>query len=140
MKKVMFVGETRSGKSTLIKALSDGDYFPRRAMAVEHYGQFINTPGEFLENSRFYHALITSSADCHILAVIQDATRRTSLLPPLFVSMFNRRIIGVVSKIDAPGADVDLAEKFLRSAGVRECYYTSCVSNEGIDLLRSQIS
>ncbi|WP_320173285.1 EutP/PduV family microcompartment system protein [Maridesulfovibrio sp.] len=140
MKKTMFVGETRSGKSSLIKALSGESYSPRRAMAVEHFGPFINTPGEFLENSWFYHALITSSADCKVLAIIQDATRRTSLFPPLFTSMFNRKVIGLVSKVDAPNADPDLAERFLKQAGAKQIIRTSSVSGEGIEQILSIIS
>ncbi|WP_319776986.1 EutP/PduV family microcompartment system protein [Maridesulfovibrio sp.] len=140
MKKTMFVGETRSGKSSLIKVLSGEFYSPRRAMAVEHFGPFINTPGEFLENSWFYHALITSSADCQVLAIVQDATRRASLIPPLFTSMFNRRVIGLVSKIDAPSADPVLAERFLRQAGAKGIIHTSCVTGEGIEQLLEIIS
>ncbi|WP_432738133.1 EutP/PduV family microcompartment system protein [Maridesulfovibrio sp. FT414] len=140
MKKMMFVGETRSGKSSLIKALSFGDYVPRRAMAVEYCGQFINTPGEFLENSRFYHALITSSADCHVLVMVQDATRRSSLFPPLFACMFNRKVVGVVSKSDAAGADCDLAARFLHSAGAKDIIRASVVSGEGVDMLRALLN
>ncbi|WP_415713998.1 EutP/PduV family microcompartment system protein [Maridesulfovibrio sp.] len=140
MKKTMFVGETRCGKSSLIKVLSGESYSPRRAMAVEHFGPFINTPGEFLENSWFYHALITSSADCQVLAIVQDATRRASLIPPLFTSMFNRRVIGLVSKIDAPSADPVLAERFLRQAGAKGIIRTSCVTGEGIEQLLEIIS
>lgn len=135
MKKTMFVGETRSGKSSLIKVLSGDSYSPRRAMAVEHFGPFINTPGEFLENSWFYSALITSSADCEILIAVQDATRRTSLFPPLFVSMFNRKVIGVISNVDAFNADSDLAERFLKQAGAKEIIRTSTVTGEGIEEL-----
>ncbi len=140
MKKMMLVGETRSGKSSLIKALSDGEYTPRRAMAVEYCGQFINTPGEFLENSCFYHALITSSADCQVLAMVQDARRNSSVFPPLFVSMFNRKVIGVITNTDAEDANIARAELFLRSAGVKEVVCVSTVSGEGLDSLREMLS
>jgi len=140
IKKTMFVGETRSGKSSLIKALSGESYSPRRAMAVEFIGPFINTPGEFLENSWFYSALITSSADCEVLAVVQDSTRRTSLFPPLFVSMFNRRVIGLVSKVDDPNSNPALAERFLRQAGAKEIIRTSTVTGEGVEQVLGLIS
>lgn len=135
----MFIGETFAGKSSIIGALSDDNYTPRRIMAVDYHGQFINTPGEFLENRRFYNALITSSADCTILAFVQDATRSSSVFPPLFASLFNRRVIGIISKIDATGINIDRAERFLHNSGIKEIVCTSCKTGEGLDLLRQML-
>ncbi|WP_419176649.1 EutP/PduV family microcompartment system protein [Desulfosediminicola sp.] len=139
-RKVMLVGETLVGKSSLIRTLSAGDYSPRRAMAVEYHGRFINTPGEFLENRRFYNALITTSADCDVLLLVQDATRKNSLFPPLFASMFNRRVVGIISKIDDPAANRERAIAFLRNAGVKEFYATGIISGDGLDELRRALA
>lgn len=139
MKKMMLIGETLVGKSSLVRELSGKEYSSHRAMAVEYCGQFINTPGEFLENSRFYHALITSSADCDILALVQDATRRNSLFPPLFASMFNRQVIGVVSKQDSREANTKLARVFLHNAGVKDIVLTSSKTGDGLDILRQML-
>jgi ethanolamine utilization protein EutP len=135
MKKMMLIGETLVGKSSLIRELSGENFTSHRAMAVEHCGQFINTPGEFIENRRFYHALITSSADCDILVLVQDGTRTNSLFPPLFASMFNRRVIGAISKVDAADVNVERARRFLQNAGVREIVLTSSKTGEGLDTL-----
>ncbi|WP_136799097.1 EutP/PduV family microcompartment system protein [Desulfosediminicola ganghwensis] len=140
MKKIMLVGETFSGKSSLIQQLSGQRYRPNRAMAVDYYGQFITTPGEFLENRRFYHALITTSADCDILALIQDATRASSLFPPLFGSMFNRQLIGIITKSDSDDANIRRAQIFLNNAGVKDIIVTSCVTKEGLGSLRRLLS
>ena len=134
--KMMLIGETFVGKSSLIQALSEDDYIPRRAMAVDFHEQFINTPGEFLENRRFYPALITSSVDCNILALVQDVTRSNSLFPPLFASMFNRKVIGIISKSDTQNVNMDRAERFLKNSGVRQIIYTSSKTGEGLDLLQ----
>lgn len=136
---MMFIGETRVGKSSLIRELLGENFTSHRAMAVEYYGQFINTPGEFIENRRFYHALITSSADCDILVLVQDATRNSSLFPPFFASMFNRRVIGVISKIDLPEVNVERARLFLWNAGVREILLTSSNTGEGLNSLRQML-
>ena len=132
----MLIGETFVGKSSLINALSDAEYTPHRAMAIEYFGQFINTPGEFLENRRFYHALITASVDCDILAFVQDASRNNSLFPPLFASIFNRNVIGIVSKIDIENVNLDRAEHFLRNSGVKKIVHASSKTGEGLSLLR----
>ncbi|SKA72140.1 EutP/PduV family microcompartment system protein [Desulfobaculum bizertense] len=136
MEKMLLAGETGVGKSDLIRTLSGLDFRSRRAMAVEFCGQFINTPGEFLENPRFYPALITSAADCTILALVQDATRKTSQFPPMFVPMFNRKVIGIVTRIEREGANRKLAERFLRNAGVKDIYFVSCETGVGLDALR----
>ncbi|WP_247648325.1 EutP/PduV family microcompartment system protein [Pseudodesulfovibrio sp. zrk46] len=135
----MLIGETRAGKSSLIRALSGEEFHSHRAMAVEYFGDFINTPGEFLENSRYYHALITSSADCDTLIMVQDATRNTSLFPPLFAPIFNRPVVGVISKMDAPNANAERAELFLRNAGARTIVPTSAKDGTGIDVLRDML-
>lgn len=140
MKKMMLVGETLAGKSTLIRRLSGRDYLSNRAMAVDYFGQFINTPGEYLENRRFYHALITTSADCDILAFVQDCTRLSSLFPPLFGSMFNRQLIGIITKCDADHANIRRARLFLNNAGVKDILVTSSVTGQGIVTLQQLLA
>lgn len=120
MKRMLFIGEGRSGKSTLIRRLSGDTYVPRRALAVEYHGPYVNTPGEFLENRRFYPALITASMDCSVLVFVQDATRRVSLFPPQFAALFNRRVLGVITKADCPEASIERAKRFLKNAGARD--------------------
>ena len=139
MKRIMLMGETGVGKSTLIQALMGGEIITRRPMAVEYRGQFINTPGEFLENRRFYPALITTAADCHILALLQDATRTNSLFPPGFAAIFNRKVLGVITKVDVAGAEVKRAERFLRSAGAKDIIGLSVKSGAGLEALREML-
>ena len=138
-KRMMLIGETGAGKSALIQALTGQSCSPSRSMAVTFCGQFINTPGEFLENRRFYRALITTAADCDILAMLQDATRRASLFPPKFAAMFNRRVLGVVTKADGDAADVERAERFLRNAGAVDILRWCTKTGEGLDALRAML-
>lgn len=140
MKRVMLIGETRVGKSSLIGALSSTTFKSHRAMAVEYHEGFINTPGEFLENHRFFTALITASADAEIIFMVLDATRTTSLFPPGGGAVFNRQVVGIITKIDLPGADTARAERFLRNTGARQIVRTSTATGEGLDELRRIIA
>ena len=132
MPRIMLIGEWRSGKSTLIRTLSRSDYRPRKVFAVEHHGDFVNTPSEFLENRRWYPALITASAHCDTLIFVQDATRTTCQIAPALAAMFNRKVIGVITKTDLPEANVSRAERFLRNAGVREIFPVSLATGQGV--------
>jgi ethanolamine utilization protein EutP len=137
MKRLMLIGETGAGKRSLIRALSGEALPPRLPMSVEFHGPFINTPGEFLENRRFYRHLITAAVDCDIVAFVQDATRRASLFPPLFAASFNRKLVGVVSKTDAEGADPERAERLLRNAGAKDIFRMSVQTGDGLEKLRA---
>lgn len=139
MLKTMFIGEWKAGKSSLIRALSRADYTSRKVLAVDFFHNFVNTPSEFLENRRFYPALITASADCDVLAFVQDATRHSCQIPPAFASMFNRRVIGVITKIDRPEADILRARRFLEHAGVRDIFCVSVTQGTGMDALRAVV-
>ncbi len=139
MLKTMLIGEWRSGKSSLIRVLSGAEYAPRKVLAVDFFRNFVNTPSEFLENRRFYPALITASADCDVLVFVQDATRTFCQIPPGFASMFNRRVVGVITKIDLPEADLERARRFLKNAGVKDIFCVSVTQGTGMKELAAAI-
>ena len=136
MMKVMLIGESGVGKTTLIQVLTGATFAAKKTQAVEFCGRFIDTPGEFLENRRFYPALITSSVDCDVVAMVQDATRNNSLFPPQFSTIFTRKVIGIVTKVDVDGCNVHLAERFLENAGVKEIVRVSSKTNVGLSELQ----
>ena len=138
-KKMMLIGESGVGKTTLIQVLSGEGFSAKKTQAVEFCGRFIDTPGEFLENRRFYPALITSSVDCDVVAMVQDATRISSLFPPQFSTIFTRKVIGIVTKVDVEGCNVDRAERFLANAGVKEIIRASSMTNIGLDILKDML-
>lgn len=90
-----------------------------RAMALSYCGPFVITPSEFLENRRFYHALIAEAARCSAVFMLQNALSSTSPYPPGFARMFNRPVVGVVPHALSPNANPELAARFLRLAGAR---------------------
>lgn len=137
MKRVMLVGESGVGKRSLMYALSGQDFVCVPPMSVAFCGPFIYTPGEFLENRRFYQALITASMDCDVLAMFQDATRSVCLFPPQFAVMFNKRVVGVISKSDSERADFDRAGRFLLGVGVHDILRLSIKTGEGLDEMKA---
>ncbi len=140
MRKIMLIGEWHSGKSSLIRALSGKEYRPRKVFALDFFEGFVNTPSEFLENRRFYPSLITASADCGTLLFLQAADRSSSQLPPKFASMFNRRVAGVITRIDCPNANIALARRFLQNAGVRSIFEVSITAGTGMAALKQALA
>ncbi|WP_300671340.1 EutP/PduV family microcompartment system protein [Desulfoluna sp.] len=140
MKKMMLIGESSVGKTTLIRVLSGDEFSTRKTQAVEFCGRFIDTPGEFLENRRFYPALITSSVDCEVVAMVQDATRISSLFPPQFATIFNRKVVGIITKVDVEGCNVDRAERFLKNAGAKDIIRVSAKANIGLDIVQDMLA
>ena len=99
MKKVIFIGQTGSGKTTLCQKLNEQTIRYRKTQAVERFAKSIDTPGEYLENPRFYSALTVTAVDADVVALVADPTRGCQPIPPGFATMFNKKVIGIVTKI-----------------------------------------
>ncbi|MGE4311563.1 EutP/PduV family microcompartment system protein [Desulfovibrio sp.] len=139
MRRIMLLGERGAGRRSLARALGHAPAFMPQPMAVEFAGRFVIPPPEFLENRRFYRALITVSMDCSTLLFVQDATRRTSAFPPGFARIFNRHVAGIITKTDMPEASIERATRFLNNAGLQNIYAISALSGEGLDTLRQDV-
>ena len=64
MKRIAFVGSVGAGKTTLFNALQGNYTLARKTQAVEFNDKGdIDTPGEYFNHPRWYHALITTLQD-----------------------------------------------------------------------------
>lgn len=136
MKKAIFIGKTGVGKTTLIQRLRNEAIIYQKTQAAEYCGCYIDTPGEYIENPRYYNALITLSFDADIVALVQDITSEECYFPPGFGDMFNVRVIGIMTKIDINNNEkASLAEVYLKAAGAKEIYAVSSCTDEGIEEL-----
>lgn len=140
MKKLLLIGKTGSGKTTLSQALQGLTITYRKTQAVSYSPCIIDTPGEFVENRRYYSALLASSTGCDLVGLVQDGTLRNSVFPPKFASMFNKKVIGIISKTEHEHCNVARAEKFLRWAGAEEIIHTSSLSHCGISELQQYLN
>ena len=67
--------KTGSGKTTLCQKLDQLELKYKKTQSIEVYNNAIDTPGEYMENRMLYHALITTSADAKIIALVYDPTQ-----------------------------------------------------------------
>ncbi len=92
----------------------------------------IDSPGEYAETNTLARALAlyTYEADC--VGLLINATESYSLYPPGVTSSCNRPVIGIITKIDSPDANVPMCRHWLELAGCKDIFPVSAYSGEGI--------
>ncbi|MEI6858531.1 MAG: EutP/PduV family microcompartment system protein [Shewanella sp.] len=140
-KKIMLIGQSECGKTSLIQALKHQPLEYKKTQMLDFSFSAIDTPGEYLESPRFYPALINTSYDADIIAFIQSADCHHSLFAPLFAKAFNRPVIGIITKTDTlNGSYPQYAKQQLINAGINEFFITSSYHGVGIKQLRQYLN
>lgn len=136
MKKVIFIGQTGCGKTTLCQKLNKQELKYKKTQAVELYGTAIDTPGEYMENPRLYHALQVTAADAAVIALVSDPTRAYQAIPPAFAGVFSKKVIGIVTKLEiAEEAEITRAVRELEKANAKPIFLVDTVAGTGMDVL-----
>ncbi|AFM40577.1 ethanolamine utilization protein [Desulfosporosinus acidiphilus SJ4] len=139
-KRIMIVGPTQAGKSTLANALNDSDRPLKKTQDVIYGKNTIDTPGSYIENASMYKYLIATAQTASHVLLLLDSSRMIDVYPPGFAKTFNCPVIGVITKTDAAPENIDLCTQKLLRIGVSEPYYRiSCKDNTGVEALRSQL-
>lgn len=137
MGRVIFMGRTGSGKTTLCQKLDELDVRYKKTQAIEFYKNAIDTPGEYLENRQFYRALIMSSVDAKLIAILADPTKKDNYIPPAFTGTFAKEVIGIVTKTDLVSCreEIERVRKELREAGIQTIFEIDTLKEIGIEEL-----
>ncbi len=137
MEKIILIGGTKAGKTTLLEVLKGNEYkeIDKRTQSLEFENKAIDTPGEYIENRRFYSSLISAAQEAAVIGLVADATAEQYFLPPAFASVFARPVIGIITKIDSQEADLEQAEEDLKRSGAEKIFPTSALTGEGVNKL-----
>ncbi|WP_058911300.1 EutP/PduV family microcompartment system protein [Entomohabitans teleogrylli] len=136
MKRIMFIGPSQCGKTTLTQALHGETLHYQKTQAIEWRQQTIDTPGEYLENRCLYSALLASACEADLIGLVLNANAEWSQFAPGFAMALNRPAIGIVSKADlATPERVQWAAQCLREAGAESVFITSAPNGAGISQL-----
>lgn len=138
MKKIILIGKTENGKTTLRQKLNQQAVMYQKTQSMEYENSILDTPGEYMENRRFYNALITGSVDCDVIGLVQAANETYLTFPPGFGSMFNKPIIGIITKVDLV-KEITETEKHLRQAGAERIFLFSAVTDEGLKEIQAYL-
>lgn len=139
MKNIILIGKSGSGKTTLIQKLLNQVTKYQKTQSIEFFQGTIDTPGEYLENKNYYKALLISSIECDAVLLLQDSCDDTCIYPPGFATMFNKHVIGIITKIDTDSKNIDDTMKCLANAGIGKIFMISSYTEEGLDELRKYL-
>lgn len=140
-KRIMVVGPTQSGKSTLTNGLNESTRPLKKTQDVIYGKNTIDTPGSYIENVSMYKYLIaTAQAASHVLILV-DQSRHLGVYPPGFAQSFTCPVIGVITKIDLASENASLCVQQLREIGITEPYFwISLKDNTGVEALKQYLS
>jgi ethanolamine utilization protein EutP len=139
MARVMLIGRTGAGKTTLIQALEGMALDYSKTQAVEYLDKYIDTPGEYSENRWMRGHLQVTGTEADIVAFVHCSTDTQPVFINGFRYFFPIPVIGIITKVDHPEADVEYARRMLMMAGVDEFYCVSAFTGEGLEELRAAL-
>ena len=132
MKKIILIGRSESGKTTLTQALKGEKIQYHKTQYTNHYDVIIDTPGEYIQTKNLGAALAMYTFEADVVGLLVSATEPYSLFPPCITPLANRPVIGIITKINDNGADIKQAEKWLRIAGCENIFYVDSLTGEGV--------
>ena len=133
MKKLILMGRSESGKTTLRQALKGETVHYDKTQYIHNHDVLIDTPGEYLQTHTLGAALALYSYEADVVGLLAAATEPYSLFPPNITCMVNRDVIGIITKINEPKANVPMVESWLKNAGCKTIFYVDSVTGEGIN-------
>lgn len=134
MKKLMLIGKVGCGKTTLLQYLTNQNISYKKTQALEVKDNIIDTPGEYVERRQYYQALAITATEVDIVLLLQDPTDMTFLLPPGLQAMFQKPMVGVVTKSDLikDEKQLKMAERSLTLAGAHPIFKICSMTGEGL--------
>ena len=135
MRKILLIGRTGAGKTTLTQALKGEKLDYKKTQYINFQGALIDTLGEYIETKHLGYAIALYAYEADVVGLLMSSTEPFSLYPPNVTGMVNREVVGIVTKIDDPEGDPERAAAWLRLTGCEKIFYVSSVSGEGIAVI-----
>lgn len=139
MKKLILIGRSESGKTTLTQALKGEKITYNKTQYVNYYDVVIDTPGEYIQTKTLGGALAVYSYEADVIGLLVSATEPFCLFGPNVVGMATREVIGIVTKINDEGANIPLADRWLRLCGCKTIFHVDSKTGEGIAEILSHL-
>ena len=133
MKKIILIGRVAAGKTTLTQALRGEQIHYYKTQYINYLDTIIDTPGEYTELRQTSGALALYAYEADVVGLVLSANEPYSIFSPCITSLVNREVIGIVSGIDKPDANVERVTRWLKLAGCKKIFPVSAITGEGLD-------
>ena len=132
----MLVGAIGCGKTTFRQRIQNKELIYSKTQVTNFEGDFIDTPGEYLEHGHFNRALLLASYEADLILLMESSTAHESKYRPGFATLFPKPVLGLVTKVDiADTSGIVRAKAMLELAGVFQHFEISSFTGEGFDFL-----
>lgn len=135
MKKLFLMGRSEAGKTSLTQALRGEELHYVKTQYTSSDDDTIDTPGEYAESKHFSVGLACFSFEADAVAIVQAADEPFNLFGANLQSFILRPLIGIITKIDSPYANIPMVRQWLVNAGCERIFLINNVTREGIDEL-----
>ena len=140
MKKIILIGRSGAGKTTLTQAMKGEEIKYHKTQYVNYFECIIDTPGEYAQTHELGYALALYSYEADVVGLLLSATEPYSLYPPNITCMVNREVVGIVTQINEPKADPERAARWLRLSGCKKIFYVDSTVGTGVPDILSYLS
>jgi len=138
-KRLMLIGRSEAGKTTLTQALMEKPIEYEKTQAISMNSLLIDTPGEYIQTKNFGTAIAIYSYEADVIGLLLSADEPYSLYSPCITCMTTKEVIGIITKIDHKNANVQNAEKWLKLAGCKKIFKVNSLANQGIDDIKAHL-
>ncbi len=140
-KRIMVIGPTGCGKTTLVNALNDYDGPLRKTQNIIYGEKTMDVPGSYIENAWMYKHLISASQDASHVLILVDQSNHSDVYSPGFAKAFQCPVIGVITKCGLAEDKAETAIRKLKKLGIEEPYYQINVADgTGMTALKERLS
>ena len=135
MKKLFLMGRSEAGKTSLTQALKGEELHYVKTQYTTTDDNTIDSPGEYAESIRFSVGLACFSFEADVIAIVQAADEPFNLFSASLRSFILRPLIGVITKIDSPYANIPMVRQWMENAGCERIFMIDNTTREGVQEL-----
>lgn len=139
MKKLFLMGRSEAGKTSLTQVLKGEELRYHKTQYTNTGEEIIDSPGEYAETKHCGLGLACFSFEADVLALLIAADEPFSVFEPNCQCFTNRPLIGIITKIDSPFANVPMVRNWMTNSGCERIFEVSCTTREGLDELMAYL-